>query len=197
VTIGAGPARAGSALFATLSDGGASPLFSRKGCRMMASRLCGDWGPVRIVVFSATAICLALVACAHASPPPMVWLRTDGQRMADNPALAQQGDIDKTICAGDAQKANLTSLTPVEVNRYSLGLNNNVEAQRSQATADAMKGCMAQKGYLLVPADQAEAMSEQFAAATAAQRQAAATVPAQPPTPPRRTVPKPTAPPPQ
>ncbi len=32
-----------------------------------------------------------------------------------------------------------------------------------------MKGCMTQKGYMLVPADQAEAMREQFAA-TAAQR---------------------------
>jgi hypothetical protein len=133
---------------------------------------------------------LALSTCAHAPPPPMLWVRTDGQRTADNPALAQQGEIDKTICAGDAQKANLTSLTPVEVNRYSLGLNNSVEAERTQATLDAMKGCMAQKGYLLVPADQADAMSAQLAA-TAAQRQTVATpVPSAPATP-RRAPSKP------
>ena len=130
--------------------------------------------PLRNQVFLTMAACLALSACAHAPPPPMLWIRTDGQRTATNPALAQQGEIDKTICAGDAQKANLTSLTPVETNRYSWGLDNRVEAQRSQAQRDAMKGCMAQKGYLLVPADQADAMSVQFAA-TAAQRQAAAT----------------------
>ena len=39
---------------------------------------------------------LALSTCAHAPPPPMLWGRTDGQRTADNPALAQQGEIDKT-----------------------------------------------------------------------------------------------------
>src|SRR5271169_289576 len=103
------------------------------------------------------------VGCAHAPPPPpLVWIRTDGQR--SNAALAQQAEIDTTICAGDSQRVNLSSLTPVETNKYSWGLDNRVEAQRSQAKLDAMKGCMAEKGYLLVPADQADAMSDQFAA---------------------------------
>ncbi len=125
--------------------------------------------------------CLALCACAHA-PPPMAWVRTDGQQATSNPALMQQGEIDRTICAGDTQRTNLGSLTPVEVNKWSVGLNANVEAQRSQAQLDSMKGCMAEKGYLLVPADQAEATREQFAAITAQkQAQAAPPPPAQQP----------------
>lgn len=110
---------------------------------------------------------LALTACAHApSPPTMVWVRADGQRIADNPMLAQQRESDKTICQDDAQP-DLASTTPV-------GTNQPVEQQQSTAEMDAIKGCMAQRGYLLVPADQAEAVREHQLTATEAQRQPAA-----------------------
>jgi hypothetical protein len=65
----------------------------------------------------------------------------------------------------------LAAMTPVETSKYSWGLDGNVERQRQQAALDTMKGCMAQKGYLLVSAEQAETVREQFAA-TAAQRRA-------------------------
>ena len=119
-------------------------------------------------------LCLAvsLTACVHAPPPPMMWVRTDGQRVVGNPALMQQAEIDKTVCVGDAQKTNLSSLTPVETSKYSWGLDPSVERQRSQASVDTLKGCMAQKGYILVPADQADTVREQFAS-TAAARMAA------------------------
>lgn len=122
------------------------------------------------------ALALTLGACTHAAPPAMTWVRTDGQKASDNPALAQQGEIDKTVCIGDAQRVNLSALTPVETSRFSWGLDSNVESQRSQASMDAIKGCMAQKGYVLVPVDQAEAVREQFAA-TAAQKVAQAQPP--------------------
>ena len=114
---------------------------------------------------------MLLTACAHTPPPPsaMVWVRTDGQRIADSPSLAQQAEIDKTVCG-----ANLDSLTPVETSKWSWGMNSKAEAQRSRARLDAIKGCMAPRGYALAPADQAEAVRAQFAqwAAIAAQKAA-------------------------
>jgi hypothetical protein len=120
---------------------------------------------------------VSLAACATPPPPvEMVWIRTDGQRIQGNTALYQQGEIDRTICEGEAQRANLTSLSPVETGRYTYGLDPNVEVQRRLASMDAIKGCMAQKGYLIAPADQADAMSAELAA-TAAQRHVAASPP--------------------
>jgi hypothetical protein len=96
----------------------------------------------------------------------------DGQRIADNPTLAQQGESDKAICEGDAQGA--PSSTPVETS----------PPDQSMASMDSMQSCMAQKGYLYVAADQAEAVREQHAA-TYAQRQPAPVIP------PRRVTRKP------
>jgi hypothetical protein len=120
----------------------------------------------------------------------MVWIRTDGQRI-DNAALHQQAEIDKTICQGDTQRTNLSSLSPVETGKYSWGLDANVEVQRRQAAMDAIKGCMAEKGYVIAPADQADAMSAELAA-TAAQRHVAASPPQV--TPKSKTKPPPPAP---
>jgi hypothetical protein len=58
-----------------------------------------------------------------------------------------------------------------------LGTDSSVELQRSAAKNDAIKGCMAQKGYVLVQEDQAEIIRAQFAA-TAAQSGPQMTAPA-------------------
>jgi hypothetical protein len=101
--------------------------ISARGCYgmgvPMGSRLC-----------AAMAVGLALSACAAKPPPPPQWVRTDGQRLSDNSVLTQQLEIDLTVCQGDTQRTNLSSLTPV-----------------------ARNGCMAEKGYMLFAADQAEA----------------------------------------
>jgi hypothetical protein len=70
--------------------------------------------------------------------PEMAWVRTDGRKIADDPALLQQGKSDIAAC-----DANLDSGTP---------------------TASA-RGCMAQKGYVLVQRDQAEDVRAAYAAA--------------------------------
>jgi hypothetical protein len=77
----------------------------------------------------------------------MVWLRVDGKRGAGNPVLTQKFEADRKICLGTARPSN------------------EVDA--------AAKACMAQKGYIQVPADQAEAKSRELAAANA-RRQAPA-----------------------
>jgi hypothetical protein len=105
----------------------------------------------------------------------MAWVRTDGQRMADNPVLLQQGQIDRTICLGEREKADLSG---VNVTRG--GLVGIVAAQNRSDAADAVaQGCMAEKGYVFVPEDQAEAQRQQFAS-VAAMKQAQQTAQAPP-----------------
>jgi hypothetical protein len=70
--------------------------------------------------------------------PEMAWVRTDGRKIADEPALLQQGKTDIAAC-----DANLDSGTPTA----------------------AARGCMAQKGYILVRRDQAEDVRAAYAAA--------------------------------
>ena len=69
--------------------------------------------------------------------PEMAWVRTDGRKIADDPALLQQGKSDIAAC-----DANLDSGTP----------------------AASARGCMAQKGYVLVQRDQAEDVRAAYAA---------------------------------
>ena len=73
--------------------------------------------------------------------PEMAWVRTDGRRIADDPALLQQGKADIALCHADldAGSANETART-----------------------------CMGQRGYTLVQKDQAEEVRAAYA--TAAQR---------------------------
>jgi hypothetical protein len=78
----------------------------------------------------------------------MVWLRLDGQRGAGNPVLAQQFETDRRACLGTTQQGN----------------------ELSQAVGAVAKDCMAAKGYIQVPEDQAEAKRQELAA-TNAQRQ--------------------------
>jgi len=82
---------------------------------------------------------ILLSGCVTTSTlPEMAWVRTDGRKIADDPALLQQGKSDIAAC-----DANLDSGTP---------------------TASA-RGCMAQKGYVLVQRDQAEDVRAAYAAA--------------------------------
>jgi hypothetical protein len=71
----------------------------------------------------------------------MVWLRLDGQRGTGNPTLTRQFEHDRSICLGSA-----ASDTEVDT---------------------AAKACMRQKGYIQVPADQAEMKIRELAAANA------------------------------
>ena len=97
----------------------------------------------RVLLASAT-----LAGCAHELPferpqPNMVWLRVDGQRGAGNPALAQQFEADQTACFGGAPSDN----------------------ERTQPADAAVKDCMAKRGYIQVAENQAEAKSQELAAA--------------------------------
>ena len=97
----------------------------------MSERRCG-------LAYCSIAGLILLSGCVTTSTvPEMAWVRTDGRKIADDPALLQQGKSDIAAC-----DANLDSGTP---------------------TASA-RGCMAQKGYVLVRRDQAEDVRAAYAA---------------------------------
>lgn len=100
----------------------------------------------------------AVSGCARET----VYVRLDGQRAASDPILAQQFEVDRTICSGEMQKANVSGVTFAGG-----GLAGAIAAaERSNAVGQVAQGCMAQKGYLLVAADQAEAKNAELAAIT-------------------------------
>ena len=109
---------------------------------------------------------LGLSSCAS-PPPPKILIRTDGQHVTGNAALEQQVIIDKTVCGGDAQKADLSAGTNYYGGIIAHSIENN---RRTQEAIGVFEGCMASKGYVMAPADQAQAMSDSFAA-TARERQ--------------------------
>jgi len=87
--------------------------------------------------------------------------------MSSDPVLAQQFQIDKTICLGDREKADLSGVTLANGMLASA-----IAAQNRSNAADAVfTGCMAQKGYMLVAADQVQAQQAQFMAVAAAPTQ--------------------------
>ena len=94
------------------------------------------------VAVCSVAILDVLPGCVTTKPAPeMAWVRTDGRRIADDPALLQQGKSDMALCHAD------------------------LDAGSANETA---RNCMAQRGYALVQKDQAEEVRAAYA--TAAQR---------------------------
>jgi len=74
-------------------------------------------------------------------------VRTDGQSVANNPVLVKQFEVDKIVCEGEMQKANLSGSS------YCRGLVDCVGTgiARNQSMEVVGKGCMASKGYVLTP----------------------------------------------
>ncbi len=137
-------------------------------------------------ILGIVALCAALGGCAAA--PKMLWVRADGQR-GENPVLRTQYELDATSCLGERNKANLSGVTFT-----SGGLAGLAAAQNRADAADTVqRGCMAEKGYLLVPEDQAADKQAELAAIAEQKRQqeAAAAAPPKPRKPAAKPVPPP------
>ena len=80
---------------------------------------------------------LLLSGCAT-NKPEMAWVRTDGRKILDDPALLKKGETDIALC-----NANLDS----------------------GAVDEGARKCMGLKGYALVRKDEAEDARAGFAAA--------------------------------
>ena len=93
-------------------------------------------------VLCAVAMLNVLPGCVTTKiAPEMAWVRTDGRRIADDPALLQQGKADIALCHADLDAGS---------------------------TNETARTCMSQRGYTLVQKDQAEDVRAAYA--TAAQR---------------------------
>jgi hypothetical protein len=84
--------------------------------------------------------------------------------MSDDPTYGPKFDLDKAQCVGEVQK----SATGAPIIYYQ-GLAGAIDAaiiqnQQQGAYVDIMKGCMAGKGYAMVPQSQAPAVSAGFKA---------------------------------
>jgi hypothetical protein len=126
---------------------------------------------------------VALLIGSCATPPPaMVWLRADGKPSNNNPVFHQEFDMARTICLGERQKANLSGVAV-----YSGGLAGAIAAQdRASAADQVQRGCMAEKGYVLVSETDAEVKAAELRAVDLQKKQQGATA-AQPFAPPART----------
>ena len=82
----------------------------------------------------------ALVAGCAAASQNMAWVRGDGQAMLGDAVLMRRFDVDRTICFGERQEAAVDAIA---------------------------RGCMAQRGYLLAPQNEAAARSAELAAIAA------------------------------
>jgi hypothetical protein len=108
---------------------------------------------------------LTLAGCQTTSPlENYIFVRTDGQRLADNPALGSQFELDKTMCLGEVQKSAVGA--PIIYYQGLAGAINAsmIQDQQQAALIDILRGCMAAKGYVLVPQSQAMATHKAFKA---------------------------------
>jgi uncharacterized lipoprotein YajG len=144
-------------------------------------------GISKMRILGIVALCAALCGCA--SQPKMLWLRADGQRALDDPSLRTQYELDSTSCLGERNKANLSGVTFTGGGLSSIA----AAADRSNAADTVQRGCMAEKGYLLVPEDQAPQKQAELASIAQQKRQqeAAATAPTVPPAKPKKLQQKP------
>jgi hypothetical protein len=111
---------------------------------------------------AAAGILAVLLGCQTTAKEELIAVRTDGQKMSGNPALVAQGDLDRTICFGEVQKV-AGAADPI----YYQGLAGAIGAaiivgQKQKAYFDIYRGCMAQKGYVIVPIKEAPVVAEGF-----------------------------------
>src|SRR5665647_276214 len=110
----------------------------------------------RVLAGVSMILAFGLSGCAK----EMVYLRIDGQRGSTDPVLAQQFEVDRTICSGEMQKANVSGVTYAGGGMAGLA----AQIERSNAVGQVAQGCMAQRGYLSVPKEEAEAKMADLAA---------------------------------
>jgi hypothetical protein len=127
--------------------------------------------------FGVVALCVALGGCAAA--PKMVWVRVDGQTVRENPVLQTQAEIDGTSCLGERNKAALSGVSVASGGIAAAA----AAADRSNAADTVARGCMAEKGYLLVKEEEADAKRAELGrvAELKKQQEAAALTPASKP----------------
>ena len=83
-------------------------------------------------------VILALAVAGCATAPPMAWTRLDGK-----PFNEAEFQTVQTVCRGEMQKSNLAGFPSDSIGGA---------FRRGRAVDDVYKGCMADRGYMLTPA---------------------------------------------
>ena len=115
-------------------------------------------------------MCVALAGCetdpastaiSSISASDRVYVRADGKRLADHPALAQQLELDRAACKGRARTVGLE--TPKEIESKNLALQVVSIGMKEGKISDIMQGCMAERGYLYMTVAEAETRADGLA----------------------------------
>lgn len=95
----------------------------------------------RIAVYGPFLAALVYCVAGCSTAPPPVWTRAEGL-----PVDQSQFQVDRTVCQGQMQQANMAGTVIDTGNPFIDGV---AAAKRDIGADDVMKGCMAQHGYLL------------------------------------------------
>jgi hypothetical protein len=116
------------------------------------------------------ALAVTLATLTGCATQKYVYVRADGQRLFDDPVLQQQFKMDATVCEGDTNKAGLSGVAV-----YGGGLAGAAATiDRANAVGRVAVGCMAEKGYVQVPEEQAGAERARLAEIEAEKKRRAA-----------------------
>jgi hypothetical protein len=110
-------------------------------------------------IAGALALAAILAGCAQQR---FTFVRLDGKPVSD-PVLSSQFEVDRAVCAGDREKASLSGTT-FSGGGFAGMMARNERGQSADAVAN---GCMAQRGYLSVPEEQAAQKAAELAAVDA------------------------------
>ena len=108
---------------------------------------------------AAIALAAAVAGCQTAAQngPVYGWMRADLRRISGDPERERQAALDKAVCLGETQKSAV-GMAPVSYRGIGGAIDAAIlENQRGDALKDVAKGCMAQRGYLYVTREEAEA----------------------------------------
>jgi hypothetical protein len=160
--------------FATLFDMHRSFDFSRidsRSCLQLVNKH-NFWRQkiMRALLIAMIPLCAGLAGCV--SDPSetavsaigisdKVYVRADGKRLVDHPALAQQLEVDRAVCKGRAQTVGLE--TPKEIESKNTMLQIVSVGMKEGKISDIMQGCMAERGYLYMTVAEAEARADRIA----------------------------------
>ena len=118
---------------------------------------------------SAILLAVSIGGCAS---PQMAWIRLDGVRGNGDPVLTQQFELDKTTCLGEIPRANSSGGSAVAA------------ADLSVTVSEVARACMADKGYVLVRENEADAKAAELRATAAEKKRREEAAQARPPAPP-------------
>ena len=122
-------------------------------------------------------IALLVAGCATSHKDPMQWMRSDARSIHASPELAQQFQVDTMLCNSEMHRAKMSGTVAVTGNDWTDAFD---ESGRDKEAVEFLKGCMGQRGYVLLRESEARARMEAAARAPAQPAAVSGAAPARP-----------------